>query len=227
MKFTKIHIITIFFIPVFMCSCVPNVVFDQPMPSNVKALESFPDDFQGRYVLESDSSIIYIKNNLIIQEKNTSYTTLVDEMVEEENCSFIGNEIFFADTKECHPFEYLSEDSIKILNTSFDTLFQISEKEVVKPYKGSLFFNIQGESEYWITLMLDENNSGHLELRLFHIEEPLLLSDFKGKYEVINDASFNEKYLFSPNKKVFKSLVEIIAESETFEKLIPVNEEYY
>ena len=98
-----------------------------------------------------------------------------------------------ADTKECHSFEYLSEDSIKILNTSFDTLFQISEKEVVKPYKGSLFFNIQEESEYWITLMLDENNSGHLELRLFHIEEPLLLSDFKGKYEVINDASFNEK----------------------------------
>jgi hypothetical protein len=211
----------------FALQCEPNVYFDTSMPPEVNAIEEIPNDFLGAYLCDSDNNVIYAENKLIYMMSYDQFTTTVEKINQTENCNLINGELYLPDREECVPFEYLTDNEIKVTLTSVDTLFAFRTDEVAKFYKDRLFLNVKGELEPdWITYMISPLDHGVLHWERIDVpDDQEYLSSLTHNYEKIEYEELDDKYVISPTLLEFE---EFLNREFTLhcEVLIPINAEF-
>ncbi len=225
MKSLVKFVCSLFLISILASSCEINVFFDKAMPPDVDALEEIPEQFQGVYMCESDSSIIYSSPDLIYKESYFRFVTTVDRIIETENCSIVEQGLYLPGRKECIPFEYISEDLITADIYEIDTLFSFDKYRVAKYYKGRLFLNIGSNKEKWITFMITPSTDGSLIWEYIDVPDNIkTIEEITTNYKAIPAKKDKIKYHLNPTLVEFDRILDD-KYMQSCDVLTPVNYE--
>ena len=197
---------------VLIYGCGPSVTFDQPQPVDTKSLSKFPNRILGDY-LSADQS-----TKLTIAERTISKTFDYDVKIQKDSldsASYLkGDTIINRETGEKIKAE-LTGDSIKVHIHEVDTLFSISDSNVLKKYKGYYFLNIQYDKNAWQVQRLALTKG---VLTTGNISDSTDISHLQQITETKDDTA---SYNFSLTKKQFKTFIKQngFSDEEVFKRM--------
>lgn len=200
----------LFFISLlYFISCEPNVLFQEAVPPEVLAIDRLPEEFQGVYMCESDSSRMYADDFIIYNESYHQFVTTLDRIKDTEHCSIIAGGLYLPGRKECIPFEYISEDTITAKVYSIDTLFAFRDNEILKLYKGRLFMNYKNGLDEWVTFMISPMEDGAMNWELIDIPDRVRkVEAITQDYSVRVNVDDEKKYIIKPNLVEFERILD-------------------
>ena len=118
-------------------ACTPSVTFNQPQPEDVDSLTLFPKKLIGNYVNENGSSRLKIDHNCM--------TIFYDYDVKFSKESIGWDTIALAEQKK-----FVQDGDSVLENVNYcDTLFYISEGNILKKYKGYYILNTIKDENSW------------------------------------------------------------------------------
>jgi hypothetical protein len=192
--------------------CDPAATFDKPQPDNVKTLASFPKRIQGKYISVDQSSTVTITDNLVTRHYNfegkehkdsigTSYKLVGETLVDQTD-----------GTKEA---VIIKGDSIIRRVNWTDTLFSITDKNVLKKFKGYYFLNLLHGDKAWEVKKLSLQKS---ILSVGNISEKDDIQKLKEITETTTDTTTTH---FALSKRQFKKFVsqDGFGQEETFTRI--------
>lgn len=136
-------------------SCQPAVTFDKPQPENVKSLTSFPERLQGKYLSADQASILTISDKLITR----NYDFYLEQHTDSLGSSYklLGDTLFDIEKGTKEKIAVNGDAIIQHAHWT-DTLFKISERNILKKFKGHYFLNIQYRQNAWEVKKLSLKN---------------------------------------------------------------------
>ena len=218
----RIHLFFIVIMTALIIGCEPGLVYENAVPPGQENLSEIPELYQGSFVCSSDSTHVYVTNKAIIEEYYHQFVTSIDKIDESENCVIVGRGIHFKNPEVCVPFEYISDRLVTGKIYKVDTLFSISDKQVLRSYKGHLFFNYQMPQGNWVATMLTPTDNAGFTFRLLDMNEDITqikatttlvdtkeLKDDKVQY-IINPTLVEfDKIMDAPNRTACEEFIRI------------------
>ena len=202
------------FISLLSCGGIEYVRFETSQPETVHESKLFSKKVQGDYISCSDQNDkLTITNNLILNTQILNLNAHRND-IEFDSLTTINrnddNELKMYFIKLGYEIE-IKGDTIYAFYSETDTIFQVSEEQVLKKFKGSYFLNYKLEDNFWEVVRLNFTKDTLLLGQIFP-NDTLLHYDFVSKTEEFaNDDSSAPKsieYLMKPHKKKeFKELL--------------------
>ena len=156
--------IIVFIFLVFLIGCGPYIWFKVPQPEGKENLSGFPLNLQGKYSSVIDTVIIHIEKDKIIREYRENLLMSKIEFREETGDSIAEDTAFnFNDNWQITVRSF--GDSVQIFSKKDDELFNISERQVLREYKGYYFLNYKDTNNFW-------------KVKILKLEEDTLEFDF-------------------------------------------------
>jgi hypothetical protein len=195
-----------------LLGCQPPVTFDQPQPAETDALNSFPKHIRGNYQSLRDNSRINISSNSIIRTYDFNQRSAINEL--DSNYKIEGDTLIEIASGEKTKIKFDADTIIIPVHLS-DTVFLLSEENVLKKFKGYYFLSFLYQKQGWEVKKLELNNG---KLSLSHISTKGEIDTLKQLTESAYDSL---PYRFKPTRKQFKKFVkaEGFSNSETFVRL--------
>ncbi len=195
----------------FSCGDFEYVRFETAQPDGVKESGSFSRRVQGEYIncLSTDDRL-KISDKVILNSRTFKFKSHRSDL-EFDSTSTVNRESDIELTRLFKSEGYEIEirgDSIYASHTDVDTIFQISENQILKKFKSSYFLNFKEHETFWIVkrlnLIKDTLLIGHITP-----SDTLLQFDFVVKNEDYNesDSTTITEYSINPSKREFKELM--------------------
>jgi hypothetical protein len=144
---------------ILLAACVSDIKFDTPQPEDRPDEESIPKKLWGIYRSAQDSSLLRVSPDKLVRYINRRFVvpkTLLD------SAYVINGDTSFVDT-ENKLIVRVAGDSVYGRFRYLDTLFDISQINVLRKFKGYYFLNKQVGSHDW-NLFLMTYGRNELEL---------------------------------------------------------------
>jgi hypothetical protein len=195
-----------FLITAIMQSCNYGILYENPQPEGLKNLQSFPENFIGSYRNDSSEVTILILPNRIIKISDYDISVSKAEIDTMKDCKLIGDSLYISDFNESI-FVDIHSDSVFGTLSNHDTLFTISDKNILRKYKQSCFINLNYDTGLWQVIKLSEQGNG-IEFSIINqkvdYEKLNRLTPVKAFHEP-NDSIAN--YQIKPTFKEFKAIL--------------------
>jgi len=150
MKKSILFLILLFLI---VAGCSPTVLFNSPQPSGKKDLVQFPTRYQGAYESLDDTSYFLVEKHMIRQRNNFDISVPRSEIDTSQDVILEGNILYVKGTGERTPVTFRN-DSVFGTLTTYDTTFIISDKGILRKFKGYYFMNFKQEEDQWMVYKL-------------------------------------------------------------------------
>lgn len=194
-RFVQMKINSCYFILfcLFLLGCDgPAVTFEHPQPLDVKDQDHFPKNLKGKYLSMLDSSVITITDKVITRGFNFQYIMCRKELDTMQHCMLINDTLFNQKTNEKVCVVNINDTLYSPYHLQ-DTLFLISEKNILRKDKGYYFLNLQYHNGWEVQKL--EYVKGHLYLCTIADQEEI--RNLKEITETTNDSLVQ----FDPDKK--------------------------
>jgi hypothetical protein len=216
MKYLKFILLIIIIVS---CKQAPEVRFLGPQPIGKKNLQAVPKDYCGKYLSKIDSSMLTIDSRMIIQEKFESSKTSILEMQQELDTTIKNDTQIKFGTNWTMNIK-IKDDSALISSFLIDTIFQISESQLLRSFKGYLFLNYKDIDSTWRVKTLKLEN-GQLDFgSLVNINQ---IDTLKTVTRIITslDSTSNQvsHYDLNPKRKELKEILKQKNTTSIFIKL--------
>lgn len=202
-KFILLGLIAIAFL-----GCQERIMFSEPQPSDKKDKNNFKRGYRGTYLNLSDSSLLVIEPTIVYQNFNAKVVIHIDEIQENGITKIDSNsfefELFNGDIQH-----HLKGDSLFIHYSLNDTIFQLSDQQILRVHKGNYFLNYNvGPNAYEVKLM-QLNSAGILEISELLVQSNKLedLNQVLKLPELENDSVEIKHVRINPTKKELKDIV--------------------
>lgn len=187
-------------------ACVDNIVyFDQPQPNQINDLEVLPFWYRGTYI-SADSSLLFIDKQKIIRHTNYSLTYSKQDIDNSQEVSLENNILMDKSTHEKIVFTRIN-DTIYTKEIQIDTLFNLSQGNIARKYKGYLILNIKHDN-LWRVEILDLKWK---TVRHSNVVSKELFNELArtSESEVLTDSTKTDtlQMILKPSKKEFKDLL--------------------
>ncbi|MGE0088252.1 MAG: hypothetical protein AB7S50_02105 [Bacteroidales bacterium] len=211
--------IILFLILIFLIGCGPFIYFKSPQPAKKSNLSSFPKDLFGSYLSLSDSSIIVIESQKIVKKRFENMIMSFDEYSKETG------DTLFRDTTFLFTDNWLINmktvgDSIDVKSSRVEEFFSISNKNILRKYKGYYFLNYEDTNNLWrVEILKLENDT--LELGNILTKEDLeKIKSFTifESYTDTTEPGKSTKYYLNPSKREVRKILKIRTPGEKFIK---------
>jgi len=193
------------------CGDYEYVRFETAQPEGVKESKFFNKKVKGEYINCSNSGDkLIISDELILNSRTFKFknhrndlgfdsTIIIDRNIDEE----LSN-LFISEGYEVE----INGDTINASQTDIDTVFRISENQVLKKFKGSYFLNFKEDESFWNVSRLNLTKDTLL-IGQISASDTLLRFDFVSKAEEFDDSDSTTitEYSINPSKKEFKKLM--------------------
>ncbi len=195
-----------------LTECKPPVTFNQPQPPNTKELSEFPKRIQGKYLSQDKVSILTISNKAAIRTYDFDLKLPKDSL--KNNYRLEGDTLIDIPSGKKQPAT-IAGDTIFAKSSGVDTLFYISEINVLKKFRGYYFLNTLYDKDAW-TLQRISLSEGILTIS--EITDSVHISQLKEITDTPADTICSN---FKLNQKQFKQLVngDAFDQSEQFIRL--------
>lgn len=190
----------------------PAVTFEHPQPMDVKDEDHFPKKMLGQYLSMLDSSVITITDKTITRGFNMKYVMHRRELDTMQHCMLINDTLFNKKTNEKICIVTINDTLYSPYHLQ-DTLFCISDKNLLRKDKGYYFLNLQYYSGWEVQKL--EYTRGKLCLcSIGDLEE---IRNLKAITENTGDSSLQ----FDPDKKQLRKFLKSkgFSKKEEFVKL--------
>lgn len=178
--------------------------FDISQPTNSSILGSIPNKFQGIY-MSPDSLYLTITNNIIFSEKETKFRfhkKQIDSL--KEYFDVVDGKYVLKDKTETFKSRKVG-DSIELLSKRIDTIFKMSDSQIVKKIKSYLIVN-QRDSIYWKVKILSLNRNSLIIRELSSIDDLRRMDSItKIHSKKIDSTTFS----ITPSRNEFKTFCKI------------------
>lgn len=209
-------------------SCEPTVVFKTPQPKGITEITSFSPQFRGTFFCESDSSLVVIDKNIIYKTHWYDFSIPEDRIHSDSNVIKTGESLFVKDLGDCTIYK-IQNDSVFASVRLADTLFVLSEENILKSYKGHQVMNLKLKDGDYEVIILSLDEDTNLELKMANL--PGEVTDLE-KITSVKDVSYEdvEQYQINPTRLEFDEILkqEIVFETcEYFKRVkIPAKDLY-
>ncbi|HSH65932.1 MAG TPA: hypothetical protein VLB84_09060 [Bacteroidia bacterium] len=192
-----------FFFPALLCLFLiacdgPSVTFESPQPIDVKNQDHFPKILMGKYINVSDSSVITITDKAITRGFNIKYVISKKELDTMKNCKVVNDTLYNNHTNEKTCIVNI-HDTLYTPYRLQDTLFYISDKNILRKDRGYYFLNLLYRSK-WEVQKLDYRNG---KLSICSISDMEEIKNLKA----ITDNTGDTMVYFNPDKKQFRKFI--------------------
>lgn len=208
----------VFILLIFLIGCGPYIWFKVPQPQGRENLKGFPAELQGKYSSVLDTVIIHIEKDKIIREYRENLLMTRAEFSKETGDSIAEDTAFsFSDNWLITVKSF--GDSVHIFSKKDDVLFHISERQILREYKGYYFLNYKDTNNFWKVKIL--------KLQQDSLEFDFILRDDDMKQiinitrvEVKKDSSEeSSKYYLDPTRRELKKILRKRKSGEKYVKL--------
>lgn len=196
-KKTGLYLSTLFMLQLIM-QCSPPVTFDQPQPTNQKELSTFPKRIQGNYLSQDRLSILTISDLSAIRTYDFGIKARKDNL--KNSYELTGDTLIEIATGK-KQMAIIAGDTIFANNYGTDTLFYISETDVLKRFKGYYFLNTLYDKNEWTLQRLSLSNG---ILTLSEISDSVHINQLKEITETPEDTICSN---FKLNQAQFKKFI--------------------
>jgi CRISPR/Cas system-associated protein Csx1 len=198
-------------VAVFLYSCEP-ITFNQPQPSNIKPLNAFPKRIQGKYISNNQASVITIADELM---------TIVYDYDEKMHKDSIGDTYkLIGDTlidinNGSKKKIVLNGDTILQHHNWADTIFHISQDNILKRFKGYYFLNEQIQPNHWTITKIGLKNGA---ITVGRISKETEIAQLREITETTADTTSTH---FNLSKRQFKNFVQHhgFSDEETYTRM--------
>jgi len=199
-------IIGLFIVLFLTVQCDPPVVFDQPYPLNEADLEEIPENFVGVYMCESDSSLIWISDQLIVHESYHFFQTSLARIKENENCSVEDGNMVLPGRNECIPLTYLNDSVVRGEYIVSDTLFKNKDQAVARMYQGHLVISTKLDKKEWMIHYLSPDKENLLYRSIVDRSNLKQVEKVTPMEEITTDEDKNKRYIIRPSMTEFNAI---------------------
>jgi hypothetical protein len=191
-------------------SCDPLVTFTTPQPTGADNLSEIPNRLQGEYFSFDNGSVLRINEKVIQRSYDFEVKSHKDQLSNDEQLS--GDTLFNMSTQRKTPVK-IEGDSLITRFHFVDTIFQISEKNILRKFKGYYFLNMLYSENSWEVRKLQLSKG---ELTVSSIRGQDDIDHLKKIAESANDTV--PPYRFTANRKQLKKYIkdEGFSMTETF-----------
>lgn len=200
----------------FIFQSCTSVTFEEPQPSDEPDLESIPAELTGKYLNLSDSSVFTVNTKLAIR---TYLITVCEPLSKIDSLYELTADTFLiltdslrmkthiinnADTIQIFPDPLrvkaqIINDTVCARFNYVDTIFNLSEKNVLRKYKQNYFMNVL-EEKGWEVIKL-ELHKNKLYVATISSKEDVR------KLRKITETTDTTKTVFKPTPAQFKKFV--------------------
>ncbi len=207
MKYVILSVLIVF----LLCSCQKadeeRVLFEEPQPVAVDDEKVFDKTLQGAYVSCTDTNEkLYIYSNSMVSTIDYNHKSYRKDLAQDTSIKINTNDdeairSFLKD--EGAERIFIKADTIYYsLGRQVDTLFYVSDQNILKKFKGSYFLNKRRETGLWTLTKLEKRKK-------YLIFENIIPTDSLLKYDFVKKETMDtivEKYVLTPDQKGFKKL---------------------
>ncbi len=198
---------------ILMASCGgPAVTFEHPQPMDAADQLHFPKKLTGQYLSLLDSTVITITDLAITRGFNIKFIMCKRELDTMKECILIKDTLFNKTTKEkiC---VIMINDTLYSPYHLQDTLFCISDKNILRQDKGYYFLNMKYHTGWEVQKL----ESSRIKLSLCSISDLQEIDDLKE----ITDSNGDSIVQFDPDKKQLRKFIKSkgFSKKEEFVKL--------
>jgi len=204
-----------------LSSCVPELNFEEPQPENKKNQKKFGNRFLGTYLCLSDSSILTVDLNKIVQNWHSIFKVSKAELDTTENIEIRNGMIYSPENDKPFPVEFIGDTAV-ITWDAEKTIFKISDKQILRHFKGLNFLNYQESDDLWTVKTL-QLNRGILTINKIYggqakIEKIKEMTEVK---EITDEKGVVVDYKIKPTKKELKEILksDLLKEGSKFKKI--------
>ncbi|MEI8052211.1 MAG: hypothetical protein WCH52_00560 [Bacteroidota bacterium] len=208
----KIFIASITIIALMLNSCDPAATFDKPQPDKQKPLTSFPKRTQGNYLSKDESSILTISDKLLTRHFDYEYKEHKDSIIQFYKLN--GDTIISKRDGVKEKVIVVGDTVIRHANLT-DTLFYISEDNLLNKFKGYYFLNKHLSNNTWEVNKLSLQN-GVLTYGIISEGD-----DIKRLNEITESSADTTSKHFDLTRKQFKKFIKQggFSEEEKFDRI--------
>lgn len=224
----KIFTGLVFSILMVITSCEPVVVFKTPQPKGIKEISSFSPEFRGTFFCESDSSLVVVDKNIIYKTHWFDFSIPENRIELDPRLKKSGESLLVKDLGNCMIYK-IQNDTVYASVRLTDTLFILSEVNILKSYKGHQVMNLKLKDGDYEVIILSLDEATNLELKMATL--PGEIEELE-KITPVKDVSYDdvEQYQVNPTQLEFDEILkqEIVFETcEYFKRVkIPTKDLY-
>ncbi|MCB2195036.1 MAG: hypothetical protein KQH79_04210 [Bacteroidetes bacterium] len=208
----------VFLLLLFLLGCGPYIWFKVPQPQGRENLTAFPVELQGKYSSVVDTVIIHIEKERIIREYRENLLMTKGEFREETGDS-IAEDTTFTFSGNWQITVKSFGDSVQIFSKKDDELFHISERQILREYKGYYFLNYKDTNNFWKVKILDLQQDS-LEFDFILSDDDMRQIRNITKVEVKKDStSESSKYYLNPMRRELRKILRKRKPGEKYVKL--------
>lgn len=201
---------------------MPDLSFEEPQPSGDRDENKFKRKYQGTYLCLGDSSILTIDKNKIIQEWHIVAKLTKAQLDTTEGIEIKDGLLYSEDSEEPLPVEFIGDTAI--LTYDFDkTIFQLSDDQVLRYFKGLYFLNFREPDNLWTVKTLTLDKEGILTIsRIYGGEDEIQkIKDMTTVEEITDKEGKVVDYKVRPTKKELKEIMksDLFKEGTRFQKI--------
>jgi hypothetical protein len=196
MKITSIILVSIILVS---CGRKPEdeVLFEIAQPEGSSNGNGIPKKLIGQYLSLNDSSKLIITNELIIKYSIEELSDKLDSI----EIKHVNGDTSFSITDGGMMFAVrVKGDSTFQRWSYFDTIFNTSEGDIIRKYKGRYFLNTQVEADRWRVTTLSRIDNGVILGTVSTKEE---IDDLRA----LTDTKSDSVFAFRPTKKQLKKFL--------------------
>lgn len=205
-----------------LTSCVPDLNFEEPQPAGYKDKNKFNNKYQGTYLCIGDSSILTIDKDKIIQEWHIVAKLTKAQIDTTEGIELKDGILYSDDSVEPLSVKFIGDTAV--LTYDFDkTIFQLSDDQVLRNFKGLYFLNYKESNNFWTVKTLTLDKEGILTFnRIYGGEEEIRkIKEMTTVEEITDKEGKVVNYKVRPTKKELKKILKsnLFEEGTRFQKI--------
>jgi len=198
-----------------LITCGPEVKFTEPQPKGISNLKLIPSEYHGKFRSKSDSTLLIIDSCSIVKEWRSTEKMRRDSLDKELKMHITRDTTFkYRDDKLLGKSPeflllaiHLYKDSAIVKITGYESLFAVSDSQLVRTYKKYCFLNFKTNDGYWLvkTLRLQDNMLDFSDL--IDVKE---IDMIKTRAKVIEVKDTSQKvvdYHMSPNLREMRRIL--------------------
>jgi hypothetical protein len=200
-----------------LLSCDSPVIFTVPQPKGFSPQSSFSIFYRGSYFCESDSSLVYITDEVVFKQKDYHLVMPKTRLDTMSDVRLVDGKLQIKGMDEWVPATII-RDSVHAQIAKRDTLFAIGQDQVLTMFRGHHILNNKRSDNYWEVAILTIDEEMNIILSM--AAEPEDLERLK-EVTPVTDLSRGDtvQYLINPTVHEFNQILD--------EELIFKDLEYY
>ena len=218
----KISFISLVILLLAFSSCNQELNFEEPQPTEKKNETKFKNKYRGEYLCIEDSSILIISKNKITQSWDIE-TKLTKTQIDTTSELELKDGLLYIESNELPlNVDFLGDTAVVSYNYK-DTIFSISDEQLLRYFKGIYFLNYKQFENSWNVKTLSFNKEGMLTINKIYANEEDVekIKDLTNIVETTDDEGTVIDYTVHPTRKELKEILKsnLFKEGKTFIKI--------